>query len=105
MTRQQKRNEDRQAAARAASAQKIDDRKEGRRALLRRQSAREKSGFYGFPVARARAESRSRVHNRKVQKGQFAGRILRTYTDTASVGKSRSIDVHATKGIRSYRIA
>lgn len=99
MTRQARRYAERRAAASDASQDKRRAREEGRRALLRRQSAREKADFYtGLSVGKVRQPSRSRIDSRKVQKAQPFGRILKSFTED---GRERSL--HATKGWRNTR--
>ncbi len=94
MTRQQRRHEERAQAKLAASQQKADDRIAARRDRLRRQKERAASGFYdeAATVASRIAPSRSRVSERRVQKGKAFGRIILTNGDFA---------LHATKGWRA----
>ena len=93
MSRQIKRQMERVAAKAERSASIIETRKQRGRALLERQSVREKAGAYEGrrSVASALAPSRSRINSRKVQKGQFQGRIIKTVD---------GYDYHATKGWR-----
>lgn len=72
------------------------------RKLLKRQTAREKSGFYEgtMPVAACLTPSRSRVTKRLVKKGQGYGRIIKEFVEDG-----REIAFHATKGWRSNRLA
>lgn len=76
-----------------------------KRALLERQTRREKSGFYEGQrsVAESVATSRSRVHSTKnplkVSKSKAFGRVMRTFVTVLG----REMQFHATKGWRSYR--
>lgn len=98
MTRQIARNAARTAAKIAASGAKLTARTVAKRALLERQSAREKSDAYtGRSVAASIAPSRSRITTRKVKKGKAFGRTL-----TVETTGGREISYHATKGWRSH---
>lgn len=99
MTRQTERHNNRAAAKIELAANKLEARKTAKRALLERQTVREKSGFYAArSVAAAISPSRSRLTKRKVKKGAAFGRIITSYT----IGL-REISLHATKGWRSHR--
>lgn len=99
ISRQVTRAEERAAKKFAASTLKANARRTAKRALLERQTLREKSDAYtGRSVAAAIAPSRSRLDKRKVQKGKPFGRILVSET----IG-SREYSYHATKGVRSHR--
>lgn len=101
MSRQTERQMARAELKLAVSANKLAYRKTAKRALLERQSEREKSGFYsGTPLHVFLTGSRSRVTKRKVKKGQEFGRIIETETIGA-----REYSYHATKGWRSHRSA
>lgn len=101
MSRQTERQFARAVAKADFSRAKLEARKVAKRALLERQSAREKNdGYTGRSVAAAMAESRSRVSSRKVRKGDAFGRIIKTVTEG---GRENSL--HATKGWRSHRAA
>jgi len=89
----------RHAAKAEAGRAKEQARVETRRALLARQTEREKADFYaGRSVAASIAPSRSRIAKRKVAKGTGHCRILRTIVEFG-----RENQYHATKGWRSYR--
>lgn len=101
MTRQIDRKLTRAIAKTEASIARRDARKVAKRALLERQTAREKAGAYkGRSTASAMAMSRSRLDKRKIQKGKPHGRVLRTITQFG-----REFYFHATKGWRSFRTA
>ena len=96
-SRQVRRAFERMSRARSAAHLKEYNLANAKRALLERQTRREKAGFYGRPVADAISPSRSRVTKRKVKKGTAFCRILHTKTDSG-----REWQFHATKGWRSY---
>jgi len=100
MSRQVRRWFERQADKQERAAKRIEDAKAARRALLQRQTRREKSGFYGKPVSGAITPSRSRVTKRKVKKGNAFCRILVTKTVAG-----RELAYHATKGWRSNTVS
>jgi hypothetical protein len=93
MSRQTKRASERNAAKLTNHAALIDARKASRRALLDRQTRREKEGYYlgKVSVASVISPSRSRVTKRRVKKGQPFGRIIT---------KAGGLEYHATKGWR-----
>lgn len=98
MTRQTERHAARIADKAATATAREAARKVAKRALLERQTAREKSGFYSSrSVASAIAPSRSRITKRKVKKGQPFCRIIITQNDG-----HREVSYHATKGWRSH---
>lgn len=98
MTRQVERQNDREEAKHALSMRKAVSRKDAKRALLERQTEREKSGFYTGSVAKLISPSRSRVTKRRVRKTDAFGRII--FKQTVD---GREISFHATKGWRSHR--
>lgn len=100
MSRQVRRWFDRQDAKQERAAKRVEAAKAARRALLQRQSRREKSGFYGKPVSDAITPSRSRITSRKVKKGNAFCRILITKPVAG-----RELSYHATKGWRSNRVS
>lgn len=93
MSRQTERAGERATAKLTNHAALVDARRASRRALLDRQTRREKEGYYEgkVSVASAISPSRSRVTKRRVKKGQPFGRII------AKVG---GLEYHATKGWR-----
>lgn len=101
MTRQMARHAARVESKIANSEARAGARTTAKRALLERQSAREKAGAYtGRGTVANMASSRSRIATRKVKKGQPFGRILRVITEFG-----REWSYHATKGWRSHRAA
>lgn len=99
MTRQLIRQAARAEQKEARSDAKIEDRRLAHRALLERQTQREKTGAYtGRSVASAISPSRSRITKRKVKKAKEFGRILLT-----QMWGGREVSYHATKGWRSHR--
>lgn len=99
MTRQVERQNDREEAKMALSMRKVASRKDAKRALLERQTEREKSGFYtGRSVGSTISPSRSRIAKRRVRKGDAFGRII-----ISEAHGGREISYHATKGWRSHR--
>lgn len=98
MSRQTERHAKRAADKAASTLQKQAARRIAQRALLGRQSEREKAGFYeGRSVASVISPSRSRVLKRRVKKGKEFGRII--FTEKSG---GREISYHATKGWRSF---
>ena len=101
MSRQVERSIAREGVKLSASHKIAETRKAAKRALLERQTEREKSDAYtGRSVASSISPSRSRVMTRKVKKGAAFGRIL----TTEEIG-GREVSYHATKGWRSHRAA
>lgn len=100
ISRQITRQENRAVGKAALKRAKFLARKQAKKALLDRQSQREASGFYEGrrSVGTTISLSRSRVNSRKVQKAKPFGRILNTI-----VRFGREIQLHATKGFRSFR--
>ena len=100
-SRQVQRAEFRQEVARGVRMAKARFRKERQKALLERQTEREKSGAYaGRGTKAAVSPSRSRINKRLVKKGQPFARILTAFTYTSD---GREFTFHATKGWRSHR--
>ena len=101
MTRQMARLAARAESKITNAEEKRAARTDAKRAMLERQSAREKAGAYtGRGTVANMASSRSRITTRKVKKGQPFGRILRAITEFG-----REWSFHATKGWRSHRAA
>ena len=114
MTRAEVRRERKALNKSKEQAAKQRARQNGRRALLRRQSDREKAGFYEGqrPVAQCIARSRSRVNSTKrplrVSKGKAFGRVILSYVNTVPdwslvAGRKYEVGYHATKGWRVNR--
>ena len=104
--RAQERREDKALIKDQASKAKRAIRAYNKRQLLERQTRREKDGFYGRPVADAISPSRSRIHKRKVKKGQPFGRIIVERIDVeAFTGRRIEVGYHATKGWRAHSLA
>lgn len=97
MSRQTERQAARAAKKLTRAGAKINARRAAKRALLGRQTEREKAGLYvGLSVASTISPSRSRIQKRKVQKGQHFGRVIRTIIEGG-----REWRLHATRGWRS----
>jgi hypothetical protein len=97
-SRQVRRATEREMNKFAVAAVREKLRRSGRRALLERQTAREKAGIYDghIPVAALITPSRSRVTKRKVRKDVPFGRVLREQHRDG-----RKMAYHATKGWRA----
>jgi hypothetical protein len=100
-SRQVQRAQFRAEMKRGASIAKARARKAHQKAMLDRQTAREKDGSYtGRGTKAAMAKSRSRIDARTVHKGKPFGRILFSLDDGF-----REHSFHATKGWRSHASA
>ena len=98
-SRQERRAEFREEIKSGESRRKAASRRTAQKALLDRQTLREKSDAYtGRSTVKAVAVSRTRKLTRKVRKGNAFCRIIHSFTEGG-----REWSYHATKGWRSHR--